>query len=72
MTAPSQPVGALRLWHREIRAGVRSPCTDDALSRAAAWEASAEDAVRCGDMDRAGRACTRAVAILAAAAKVEA
>jgi hypothetical protein len=38
-----KPIGALRLWHEELRAGVRTPYVFDALWAAASREAQAQD-----------------------------
>ena len=66
MPSVAPAVGALRQWQAELKAGVRSPSDADALWLAAAWEASAAEALGLGDTYGANAARTKAAEILAA------
>lgn len=49
-------IGAISQWHAELRAGIRTKFTIDALSRAAAYEAAARDAIAAGQVGAANDA----------------
>lgn len=61
---PLEPLGALALWRRELATGQRTIGTEDALAKAARWEASALEADRSGDRAGAERMLREAAALL--------
>jgi hypothetical protein len=62
--APVESLGAHELWRLELTAGRRTIGAEDALARAARWEAAALDALRDGDTVTAARMIDRAAAEL--------